>query len=53
MGITKGLGGLVPLTKRRAKGGGIMDKQSEFGLRQVEFESPVGPLQGVVQEAGK
>lgn len=36
-----GLSELVPLTKGRAKGGGVRGKQSEFGLRQVEFESAV------------
>lgn len=51
METTEGLGELVPLTKGRAKGGRIRGKQSELGLRQVEFESPVWPPQGKVQKA--
>lgn len=51
METTEGLGELGPLTKGRAKGGGIRGKQTEFGLRQVEFESLVGPPQGEVPEA--
>lgn len=48
---TEGLGELIPLTERQAKDGRIRDKQSEFGLRQVEFEPSVGPSHGDIQEA--
>lgn len=51
METTEGLGELVPLTKGRAKGGGIRGKQSGLGVRPAEFESPVGPPQGEVLEA--
>lgn len=48
---TEGLGELIPLTERQAKDRRIRDKQSESGLRQVEFESPEGPSRRDIQEA--